>query len=105
MSFLNGLSAFGSGVAQFAGTAGLELQRSQLAQQQAVLADQLATTRETTLQGQAQQFQAGQTEKQQAFAADQQGRAQQFSGSQTDKELAVRTNEGAATRAAELART
>jgi hypothetical protein len=49
-SLMNGLSAFGQGVSQFAGSAGLELQKSQLAQQQTILADQLATTRETGLQ-------------------------------------------------------
>lgn len=47
MSLMNGLSAMGAGIAQFAGTAGIEAQRAQLAQQTAVLADQLATTRES----------------------------------------------------------
>src|SRR5882672_3253965 len=47
MSFLNGLSALGAGTAQFASTAGLEQQKSDLAQQSMVLADQLATTRES----------------------------------------------------------
>lgn len=49
-SLMNGLSSLGAGVAQFAGTAGIEAQRAALAQQTAVLADQLATTRETNLQ-------------------------------------------------------
>src|SRR5580765_1463556 len=59
MGFLQGLSEMGKGVAQFAGAAGLELQRSQLAQEQAILADQLATTRETLLQGKQQAFTSG----------------------------------------------
>ncbi len=77
MSLMNGLSAAGAGLAQFAGTAGLELQKQQLANQSAILADQLATTRESTLQGQQQTFQAGQTEKQQTFQASQSTQAQQ----------------------------
>lgn len=46
-SLMNGLSSLGAGVDKFAGNAGLELQKSQLAQQTAILADQLATTRES----------------------------------------------------------
>jgi hypothetical protein len=46
-SFLNGLAAAGAGLADFAGKAGLEYQRSELAQQQLVLANQLAMTRDT----------------------------------------------------------
>jgi hypothetical protein len=46
VSLINGLSALGQGVSAFAGTAGLELQKSQLANQSAILADQLATKRE-----------------------------------------------------------
>lgn len=49
-SLMNGLSSLGAGVAQYAGTAGLELQKADLAKQSLVLADQLATTRETGLQ-------------------------------------------------------
>jgi hypothetical protein len=52
MSLLNwgaGLSAAGSAISSFAGNAGLAQQKSDLEKQQAVLADQLATTRETTL--------------------------------------------------------
>ena len=104
-SFLNGLSQLGAGVASFAGNAGLEVQKAQLANQQAILADQLATTRETTLQGQSQAFQTGL-----------EGQRQQFQAGQTDKtlaaeqarqaaELAERSSEGAANRAAELAQT
>jgi hypothetical protein len=48
-SLMNGLSGLGAGVAQFAGQAGLEAQKADLAQQQAVLADHLATVRETGL--------------------------------------------------------
>jgi hypothetical protein len=125
-SLMNGLAAFGQGVAQFAGSAGLELQKSQLAEQQATLADQLATTRETKLQGQAQTFQAaqqasaqqfqtglegqrqtfqaGQQESAQRFQTGMQGSQQKFQAGQTDKELAVRTSEGKATRDAEAAR-
>lgn len=79
-SLMNGLSALGSGVSAFAGTAGLELQKSQLAQQQTILADQLATTRETGLQqsagaiaataaGKDQEFKAGQNLQQQSATA------------------------------------
>ena len=50
VSLMNGLSAAGAGIASFAGTAGLEQQKAMLANQSAVLADQLATTRETGLQ-------------------------------------------------------
>jgi hypothetical protein len=67
MSFLNGLSAMGQGVAAFAGTAGLEAQRSALAQQSLVLADQLATTRETGLQQSAGAIAATAAGKQQVF--------------------------------------
>lgn len=62
MSFLNGLSSLGQGIQQFAGAAGLELQRGQLATQAQILADQLATVRETKLQGQQQAFQAGESD-------------------------------------------
>jgi hypothetical protein len=52
MSLLNfggGLAAMGQSVAAFAGNAAMAQQKSDLEKQQAVLADQLATTRETTL--------------------------------------------------------
>lgn len=93
-SLMNGLSALGQGVSQFAGAAGLDAQRADLAQKQAVLADQLATTRETTLEGQRQTFQTGL-----------EGQRQTFQAGQTDKELAARASEGALTRSAEMART
>ena len=69
VSLLNGLSALGAGVAQFAGQSGLELQRAQLAQQQTVLADQLATTRETGLQASGGAIAAAAATQQQAAAA------------------------------------
>jgi len=75
-SLMNGLSTMGQGVAAFAGTAGLEAQRSQLAQQQAILADQLATTRETALQGQQQQATAGLQASAQTFQAGQSTQSQ-----------------------------
>jgi hypothetical protein len=49
-SFLNGLSAMGQSIATFAGEAGLQAQKSDLAQAQMRLADSLATTRETGLE-------------------------------------------------------
>jgi len=46
-SLMNGLSQMGTGVAAFAATAGLEAQKADLARQTTILADQLATTRES----------------------------------------------------------
>src|SRR4029077_6154862 len=71
VSLLNGLSALGAGVSQFAGQAGLELQKSQLANQSAILADQLATTRETRWEGQPHTSQRGLQGQQQTFQAGQ----------------------------------
>lgn len=71
MGLMNGLSALGAGVAQFAGTAGLESQKALLAQQQTILADQLATTRETTLQKSAGDIAAAAAEKQNTFLGGQ----------------------------------
>lgn len=71
VSILNGLSSLGQGVSQFAGTAGLEAQKSQLAQQSVILADQLATTRETTLQKSAGDIAAAAQEKQNTFLGGQ----------------------------------
>lgn len=62
MGILNGFSEMGKGVAQFAGAAGMELQRSELAKQAAILADQLATTRETALQKSQQTYQSGEND-------------------------------------------
>lgn len=47
-SLLNGLSGLGAGLADYAGRAGLEAQKADLQKQSLVLADQLATTREST---------------------------------------------------------
>lgn len=47
VSLMNGLSAMGGAVSSFAGTAGLEAQKADLAQQGMVLADQLAHTSKT----------------------------------------------------------
>lgn len=76
VSILNGLSAAGAGIASYAGAAGLEEQKSELARQNLALADSLTTAREVnvtqpfqaTMQGNQQTFQAGQTDKQ--IAAD-----------------------------------
>jgi hypothetical protein len=113
-SLLNGLSAMGQGVAAFAGTAGLEQQKSDLARQTAVLADQLATTRESTLQGQQQTFASGEAEKSrtataaleqarlgsaaalqqsaQTFGAEQQSRQQTFAGGEAEKARQAQIN-------------
>ena len=66
-SLMNGLSAMGAAVSNFAGAAGLEAQKADLAQQQTILADQLATTRETTWEGQREAFQGKQTEAEHGF--------------------------------------
>lgn len=71
MGFLNGLSAAGAAVAQFAGTAGLEAQKADLAKQSMILADQLATTRESAGRQEAGDIAATAAEKQQAFQAGQ----------------------------------
>jgi hypothetical protein len=56
-SLMNGLSEMGKGIAQYAGTAGLEMQKADMQQQALRLADQLATTREQEV---THPFQAGQ---------------------------------------------
>ncbi|MGD0109887.1 MAG: hypothetical protein ABSC06_38580 [Rhodopila sp.] len=79
VSLMNGLSSLGAGISQFAGAAGLEQQKSDLAKQQTILADQLATTRESkgrqeagdiaaTAAGKQQQFEAGQGDLQRQSA-------------------------------------
>jgi hypothetical protein len=68
-SLMNGLSSLGAGVSAFAGTAGLEQQKAALAQQQTILADQLATTRETGLQTSGGVIAAAAAEKAQGAAA------------------------------------
>jgi hypothetical protein len=71
VSLMNGLSAMGAGVASFAGTAGLEAQKADLAQQQAILADQLQGKRESAGRAQAGDIAAAAAEKQQTFEAGQ----------------------------------
>jgi hypothetical protein len=68
-SLMNGLSSLGTGVAAFAATAGIEQQKADLARQSVVLADQLATTRETTLQKSGGDIAAAAAEKAQAATA------------------------------------
>lgn len=104
VSFINGLSSLGAATAQFAGAAGLETQRAQLAQQQAILADQLATTRETGLQASGAVIAAQAAQKEQDFRTGLEGQRQTFQGTQTDKEIAAKASEGAAGRSAEMAR-
>jgi hypothetical protein len=104
-SLMNGLSALGAGVAQYAGTAGIELQKAQLANQQAILADQLATTRETTLQGQQQTFQTGLQAQQQQFQAGQTQATLAAEAARTAAEQAAANTRNAATIAADLEKT
>jgi hypothetical protein len=66
-SLMNGLSGLGQGVAAFAGQAGLEAQKADLAKQNLMLADQLATTRETAGRAQAGDIAALAEGKRQAF--------------------------------------
>lgn len=103
-SLMNGLSALGAGVAQFAGTAGIDLQRSQLAQQQTVLADKLAATRESVGRQEAGQIAATAADTQRTFLSGQATEDRAFKSSITDRELGARASEGAANRASEMAR-
>src|SRR4051812_14464314 len=80
VSFLNGLAAAGAGLADFAGKAGLEVQRSDLAQQQLILANTLATNRDLTVEG----VRHGHTMEQQADT-------QTFQAGQTDKTIAAQS--------------
>ncbi len=68
-SLMNGLSALGAGVSAFAATAGLESQKGELAKQAAILADNLATTRETKLQDSRQAFTSGENTQNRAAVA------------------------------------
>lgn len=68
-SLMNGISSVGQGVASFAGAAGLEAQKSELAKQSLVLADQLATTRESAGRVQAGDIAAAAAGKLQTFTA------------------------------------
>jgi hypothetical protein len=103
-SLMNGLSALGQGVSAFAGTAGLELQKSQLANQSAVLADQLATVRETTLQGQQQNFQSGENTKSQAATAANTATVEAGANTRNTASIAGTAANTAATVAGEAAR-
>lgn len=69
MGLMNGLSALGASTAAFAGTAGLEQQKSDLAKQSMVLADQLATTRESAGRQEAGQIAMTAAQQQQGFTA------------------------------------
>ncbi len=75
MGFLNGLSnglsAAGAAVSQFAGAAGLEQQKADLAQQSLTLADQLQGARETAGRTQAGDIAAKAASAQQTFEAGQ----------------------------------
>lgn len=81
-SLLNGLSTLGTGVSEFAGRAGLEQQRADLAKQNLVLADQLATTRESAGRQEAGQIAATAAEKEHGFLGEQ-GAAQRATQVQT----------------------
>lgn len=93
-SLMNGLSAMGAGLASFAGAAGLEAQKAELAQQSMMLADQLATVRES-----AGRQEAGK------IAEAAQGRQFGFQAGESAADRALRISEGAAQRASEEKRT
>jgi hypothetical protein len=80
-SLMNGLSTMGAAVADYAGKAGLEAQRADLAQQQLTLADQLATVREST----------GRKESGE-IAATAAAKAQDFTGSENEKNRQATTS-------------
>ncbi len=104
-SFLNALSGLGQGISQFAGAAGLELQKSQLQNQAAILADQLATTRETALQGQRQTFQAGENTQNREATATNLATTQAAEDRRNAATIAGSAANNAATNAAAMART
>jgi hypothetical protein len=91
----------GAGIAAFAGTAGLEQQKAQLANQSAILADQLATTRETALEGQRQTFQTGLEGQRQTFQAGQTAQTLAAEAARTATTEAGASSRNAATIAAE----
>jgi hypothetical protein len=101
-SILNGLSALGAGVSQFAGTAGLEAQRAGLAQQQAILADQLATNREVNV---TQPFQKSQLEASEAGANTRNAATNTTSLATNALTNATSRSNNAATIAGDMART
>jgi hypothetical protein len=102
-SLMNGLSALGQGVSAFAGTAGLELQKSQLAQQQTILADQLATARETGLETQREGAASALQTSSQTFQGGQQHNLIAANAALETQRAGVTTSEGAANRAAQTA--
>lgn len=104
-SLMNGLSSLGSGVAQFAGQAGLDAQKGILAQQQAILADQLATTRETTLEGQRQTFQTGLEGQRQTFQSGENTKSQTAEMARTQATIAGSAANNAASNASATERT
>lgn len=104
-SLLNGLSSLGSGVATFAGTAGIEAQRATLAQQQTILADQLATTRETGLQASAGVIAAAAADKQQAATSANLATSEAGANARNAASIAGTSANTRATIAGEMART
>jgi hypothetical protein len=70
-SLINGLNAMGGAVATYAGQFGLESQKADLAQKQTILADQLATARESAGRQEAGQIAATAQGAQNTFAAGQ----------------------------------
>lgn len=102
-SFLNGLGQMGASVAQFAGNAGLELQKSQLSQQAQILADQLATARETKLQDSRQTFQSGENTKQQAFQSGENTQNRTATATNLAAQIAAENQRSAASNATTLA--
>lgn len=91
MSLLNGLSAAGASVSQFAGEMGLQAQKSELARQQLELADSLIGARES--KGRAESADIAQAA---------QGRAQDFTASQSDLDRQGRVTTTGMTTAAQL---
>lgn len=70
-SLMNGLSSLGAGVSAFAGQAGLEEQKADLMNRSQVLADQLATTRESAGRQEAGQIAATAEQNRQTFESGQ----------------------------------
>jgi hypothetical protein len=104
-SLMNGLSALGQGVSAFAGTAGLEAQKAGLAQQNLVLADQLAGARESAGRTQEGDIQAAAAQKLQGFTADQATKQQSFLTTQASNLAAAEMARTQATEAGATGRT
>lgn len=94
MSFLNGISAAGSVISNYAGAVGLQSQKADLQNQSMQLADQLTAARESAGRVQAGDIAAAAADKQQTFQA-----------SQTDKTESGANARNAATNATSLAST